>query len=161
LVERLADIPNVVGLKWSMPDTGHMQFEQAISSYSKRFSIIDNQMRFVVSHMLGARAIEVHIANFYPEWAVQLWRLLEDHRYEEAQREIVRVAMPFMTLWLEMEQYTSGDGYLDKLCMELVGLGSSRSRPPTRDVREVFRDQVRSMLERAGVPLRQTAGVTP
>jgi len=45
-----------------------------------------------------------------------------------------------------MEQYTSGDGYLDKLCMELVGLDSSRSRPPTRDVREPFRQKARQML---------------
>jgi len=48
--------------------------------------------------------------------------------------------MPFMTLRAEMESYTSGDGYLDKLCMELVGLDSSRCRPPTRDVRERYRD---------------------
>jgi hypothetical protein len=56
-----------------------------------------------------------------------------------------------MSLWQEMEQYTSGDGYLDKLCMELVGLGSSRCRPPTRDVRDRFRDQARRMLEDTGV----------
>ncbi len=31
--------------------------------------------------------------------------------------------MPFYKLWVEIEKsYTSGDGYLDKLCMELVGL---------------------------------------
>ena len=46
---------------------------------------------------------------------------------------MVDVAMPFMALWQEMETWTSGDGYLDKLCMELLGLGSSRCRPPTRD----------------------------
>ena len=44
--------------------------------------------------------------------------------------------MPFYKLWVEIEKnYTSGDGYLDKLCMELIGLDSSRCRPPTRDVR--------------------------
>ena len=39
---------------------------------------------------------------------------------------LVREAMPFYKLWVEIEKtYTSGDGYLDKLCMELVGLDSS------------------------------------
>ena len=44
------------------------------------------------------------------------------------------------------DTFTGGDGYLDKLCMELVGLPSSRNRPPTRDVREKFREQARQML---------------
>jgi len=57
-----------------------------------------------------------------------------------------------MALWHEMESYTGGDGYLDKLCMELVGLGSSRCRPPTRDVRERYRAQTLAMLRQCGVP---------
>ena len=60
--------------------------------------------------------------------------------------------MPYMMLWGEMEAFTAGDGYLDKLCMELVGLPSSRSRPPTRDVRPQFRERCRQMLLQAGVP---------
>ena len=78
--------------------------------------------------------------------------MLERGEYAEAQREMARVAMPFMALWAEMEAFTSGDGYLDKLCMELVGLDSSRSRPPTRDVRPLFREKARQMLLDCGVP---------
>ena len=77
-----------------------------------------------------------------------------DHgeRYAEVEREIMNVAAPYYWLWQEMEQYTSGDGYLDKLCMELVGLDSSRCRPPTRDVRERFRHKARQMLLDCGTP---------
>lgn len=152
MVDRLTALPNVVGLKWSMPDRGFMEFERILSRFSRSFSIIDNQMRFVTSHMLGARAIEVHVGNYWPQWAVGLWELLERCQYVEAQKEMVTVAMPFMELWGEMERFTSGDGYLDKLCMELVGIGSSRCRPPTRDVREQFRDRARQMLIACGVP---------
>ena len=152
IVELLTALPNVVGLKWSMPDEGWMEFEQVICRFADRFSIIDNQMRFVTSHMLGARGIEVHVCNYWPQWGVKLWGLLEAQQYVEAQRELVRVAMPFMALWQEMEQQTSGDGYLDKLCMELVGIGSSRCRPPTRDVREKYREKARQMLLECGVP---------
>jgi 4-hydroxy-tetrahydrodipicolinate synthase len=152
LVEQLAGIPNVVGLKWATPDTGAMAFEQIVTRFHDRFAIIDNQMRYVISHMLGARSIEIHVANYWPEWAVRMWDLLEAGAYPDAQRELVKVAMPFMALWTEMESFTSGDGYLDKLCMELVGLPSSRSRPPTRDVRPLYREKARQMLIASGVP---------
>lgn len=152
VVERLTQLPNVVGLKWSNPDKGNMEFEQIITRFSGQFSIIDNQMRFVVSHMLGARGIEVHVCNYWPQWGARIWNLLETSQYIEAQQELIHVAMPFMALWQEMEQYTSGDGYLDKLCMELIGIGSSRCRPPTREIREKYREKARDMLIRAGVP---------
>ena len=152
LAERLVEFANVVGLKWATPDTGFMEFEQVVATFSDRLSIIDNQLRFVTSHMLGARAIEVHICNHWPEWGVRLWKMLEDRRYEEVQRELMDVALPFYQLWSEMEKYTSGDGYLDKLCMELVGLASSRCRPPTRDVRANFRKRARRMLLDCGTP---------
>lgn len=152
MVARLAEVPNVVSIKWSTPDTSTMNFEGVVSRYADRFAIIDNQIRFVTSHILGARAIEIHQGNYWPQWAVGLWQTLERGEYAEAQREMVRVIMPFMALWAEMETYTSGDGYIDKLCMELVGLDSSRSRPPTRDVRSRYREQTRQMLLDCGVP---------
>jgi dihydrodipicolinate synthase/N-acetylneuraminate lyase len=157
MVERLADIPNVVSLKWSTPDTSMMAFEAIISRFGDRFAIIDNQMRYVTSHILGARSIEIHQGNYWPQWAVGLWQMLERGEYVVAQREMTRVCMPFMTLWSEMEAFTSGDGYLDKLCMELVGLDSSRCRPPTRDVRPLFRERAREMLLDCGVPGVQAA----
>ena len=152
MVERLCELPNLVGLKWAVPTALFMESEQVISRFAERLCIIDNQLRFVTSHILGARGIEVHICNYWPQWGVRLWYLLENHEYVKAQKELVRVAMPFYTLWQEMMQYTGGDGYLDKLCMELVGLPSSRCRPPTRDVRDQFRDKARQMLIESGVP---------
>ena len=152
LIDRLADIPQVVGLKWSVPDTDWASFESSISKYSSRFSIIDNQLRFVTSHMLGARGIEVHTCNYWPQWGVRMWEMLENQSYVEAQVEIMKVVIPFMDLWKEMEQYSGGDGYLDKLCMELVGMDSSRNRPPTRDLRNQFRHKAHQMMAQSGVP---------
>lgn len=151
-IEEMLALPNVVGLKWSTADTGVMGFEQAVSRYSSTLSIIDNQLRFVTSNMLGARAIEVHVCNYWPEWGVRMVQLLEERNYTEAQQQLVDVVLPFMKLWREIEAHTSGDGYLDKLCMELVGLDSSRCRPPTRDVRDLYREQAREMLLACGVP---------
>ena len=78
---------------------------------------------------------------------------LKNKNYQEVQNDLIEKIMPFYHLWAQIEQeYTSGDGYLDKLCMELVGLPSSRCRPPTRDIRQKYKDQTRNMMLRSGVP---------
>ena len=156
IVERMTELENVVGLKWSTPTPSFMAFERAVVQFADRLSVIDNQGSYITSHMLGARGLEIHPCNYWPQWGARMWELLENKQYEEVERETIRVIMPFYVIWEEMSKYTSGDGYLDKLCMELVGLGSSRCRPPTRDVRDQFREQVRDMLLQCGVP-----GVTP
>jgi dihydrodipicolinate synthase/N-acetylneuraminate lyase len=153
LIERLLEIPAVVGLKWACPRTDAMEFEDVIANLSPRLTIIDNHLQFVASHILGARGFEVHLCNFWPEWGVRLIDDLAGGDYVAVQKALVREALPFYKLWTEIErEYTSGDGYLDKLCMELVGLPSSRCRPPTRDVRGAYRERARAMLRGIGVP---------
>jgi 4-hydroxy-tetrahydrodipicolinate synthase len=152
-VEKLIRIPNVVGLKWACPRTDAMEFEDVVSSFAERLTIIDNHLMFAVSAMLGARAFEVHLCNYWPEWGIRLIDDIDNGDWLAVQRALVDQAMPFYKLWVEIEQtYTSGDGYLDKLCMELVGLDSSRCRPPTRDIRDAYRERCRQMLVATGVP---------
>ena len=155
MVERLAEIPNVVGLKWATPRTDAMEFETVTSHFSDRFTIIDNNLFFAFSAMpaLGARAFEVHLCNFWPEWGIKLIDEVHAGNYSEVARMLVSEAMPFYRLWTQIEaNYTSGDGYLDKLCMELIGLPSSRCRPPTRDVRERYRGETLAMMQAIGTP---------
>lgn len=158
-VERLVEIPNVVALKWATPRTDAMEFEDVVSTFSKRLDIIDNHLMFAQSHALGASAFEVHLSNYWPAWGLKLLADLNAGRYGEVQRYLVSEAMPFYKLWMEIERtYTSGDGYLDKLCMELIGLDSSRCRPPTRDVRDGWRERCRAMMLQTGVPGVLAAG---
>ena len=155
MIERLASIPNIVGLKWATPRTDAMEFEDVASHFSTRFTIIDNNLFFAHSAMpsLGAKAFEVHNCNFWPEWGIKLIKEVRAANYPEIARMLVEEAMPFYKLWVDIEKnYTSGDGYLDKLCMELIGLPSSRCRPPTRDIRERYRDAAHTMLKKIGAP---------
>jgi 4-hydroxy-tetrahydrodipicolinate synthase len=153
MVDRLAEIPSVVGLKWATPRTDAMEFETVCTRYSDRFTIIDNNLLFTMSWMMGARSIEMHLCNYWPEFALKMLADLKAGRYEEVQAAIISGVMPFYHLWSRIEsEYTSGDGYLDKLCMELVGLPSSRCRPPTRDIRQVYRKETAEMMIRSGVP---------
>ena len=155
MVERLAEIPNIVGLKWATPRTDAMEFEDVCSHFSERFTIIDNNLFFAFSSMpaLGARGFEVHNCNFWPEWGIKLIDEVRAGDYTEIARMLVEEALPFYKLWVDIERnYTSGDGYLDKLCMELIGLPSSRCRPPTRDIRDVYRSETLAMLRTIGAP---------
>jgi 4-hydroxy-tetrahydrodipicolinate synthase len=155
MIERLAEIPNIIGLKWAAPRTDAMEFEDVTSHFSKRFTIIDNNLFFGMSAMpsLGARAFEVHLCNFWPEWGIRLIDEVRAGNYAEITRMLVQEGLPFYKLWVEIERdFTSGDGYLDKLCMELIGLPSSRCRPPTRDVRGPYRAATHAMMEKIGVP---------
>ena len=153
LVERLSEIPNVVGLKWACPRTDAMEFEDVVSTFADRLTIIDNHLMFAESAMLGAKAFEVHLCNYWPEWGIRLIDNVRSERWKDIQLSLVREAMPFYKLWVEIEKtFPRGDGYLDKLCMELIGLPSSRCRPPTRDVRAGYRGRCRTMMLATGVP---------
>ena len=153
MVERLAEIPNVVSLKWSTPDTrddgvradrqpvlrplrDHRQPDALRDQPHPRRPVDRGPRRQLLAAVGASSCGRCSSAASTPRRSAR-WS---------------RVAMPFMALWAEMEAFTSGDGYLDKLCMELVGLDSSRSRPPTRDVRPKFREQARQMLLDCGVP---------
>ena len=155
LIDRIKDLQNIVGLKWATPRTDAMEFEDVTSTYSGRFTIIDNNLFFPYSAMkpLNATAFEVHMCNFWPEWGAKLINEVKNKNFEEIARMMVEEAMPFYKLWVEIEtNYTSGDGYLDKLCMELAGLPSSRCRPPTRDVREEYRQRTLDYMKKIKVP---------
>ena len=154
-IEKIKNLPNIVGLKWATPRTDAMEFEDVTSTYSGRFTIIDNNLFFPYSAMkpLNATAFEVHMCNFWPEWGAKLINEVKNKNFEEIARMMVEEAMPFYKLWVEIEtNYTSGDGYLDKLCMELTGLPSSRCRPPTRDVREKYRQRTLEYMKKIKVP---------
>lgn len=149
-LDRLLRLPNAVGLKWSAPSA--YEYNKGLRRFAKRTLIFDNQLQFVLSHMLGARGIDTHPSNYWPEWGVRLWGLLEEGKYKEAEDAITKVLMPFYDLLMEIAQFTGSEGNLDKLCLELIGFESSPPRPPVRDFRDKFRDKARKMLRDCGVP---------
>ncbi len=150
LLERLLQIPQLAAVKLASPSGS--EFDAFLRQFAGRTCVIDNQLEFIKSHTLGARAINLHPANWYPAWALKFWNLLETRQYFEAQQEMSRVVGACYDLYGEIGKYTGGEGHLDKMCLELIGFDSSRCRPPVREVRDRFREQVRRMLLETGVP---------
>jgi dihydrodipicolinate synthase/N-acetylneuraminate lyase len=150
LIGRVLELPGVVALKLAAASV--LDFERGLRLFAGKTVVIDNQLDFVRSHMLGGQGVNVHPSNYWPQWGICLWELLEAKRYLEAQQEMTRAISPYYDLATEIEKFTGGEGHLDKLCLELVGLDSSRCRPPIRDIRPRFRDAARKMLRDCGVP---------
>lgn len=149
-LEKLIEARNVIAIKWYSPER-HV-FERAMRDYSRDIMFIDNSLQFIFSHLLGARGINVHISNYWPEWGQKFWSLMEQGQYAEAQREMTRVVMPFYDLSIDIANFTGGEGHIDKLLLEYVGLEGGRCRPPTRDIRPLFGEAVRKMAADCGVP---------
>ena len=55
----------------------------------------------------------------------------------------------------DIGRVTGGEGHIDKLALELVGLPGGITRPPTRPLPPVFRDRLRRLCLQAGVPLNR------
>jgi 4-hydroxy-tetrahydrodipicolinate synthase len=150
LVERLVETPNVVAIKWYSPD--QYVFERAMREYSRRIMFIDNSLQFVFAHLSGAGGLNLHVGNYWPQWAQRFWDMLEAGQYADAQREMTRVVQPYYDMCAEVSRFTGGEGHIDKLCLEYVGLEGGRCRPPTRDIRSRFGERVRQMAADCGVP---------
>jgi hypothetical protein len=70
--------------------------------------------------------------------------------------------MPFYKLWVEIEKtYTSGDGYLDKLCMELVGSDSPLPAADARRSRQITRALPEKCSSRLAYPGAEVCAAVP
>jgi len=145
-----------------------MEFEDVVSHFAGKLTIIDNNLLFTMSHMMGARAFEVHLCNYWPEWGIKLLERLEAGDYAEVQRMMVEEAKPFYKLWVEIEKnFTSGDGYLTSSAWSWSAWIPAAAARPLRDVRSLNREKCRAMMIESGVPgvisprRRMTAQIQP
>jgi len=81
MVDRLAELPNVVALKWSAQSS--REYTTGIHRFSDRLAIIDNAGNPVWAHLLGAVGFITHQSNFWPAYPLSLWQLLEARRYDD------------------------------------------------------------------------------
>lgn len=150
MVARLVETPGVIGIKWYSGNR-HV-FEKAMRDYASKTMFIDNSLQYIFSHAMGARGINLHVSNYWPQWGQQFWQMLEARKYAEAQKEMTRVVQPYYDLCTEVAAFTGGEGHLDKLCLEYVGLPGGRCRPPTRDIRAKYGVKVFDMAKSIGIP---------
>jgi len=72
LVDRLTKFSSVIGIKWATTRSDSIEFERVCVKFPERFIIIGNNLLFKISFMMGARAIEMHPCNYWPEFGINL-----------------------------------------------------------------------------------------
>lgn len=149
-VERLAELRNVVALKWSAPS--FRQFTEGLYRLANRLAIIDNDVQFVWSHLLGAVGFITHVSNFWPEYPLTLWRLLEQRDYQGVVAKLAEFQWQW-DKWVEkVTAETEGEGPFIKAAMEEVGLHAGPPRPPARPVSPKLREELHQLFDQVGVP---------
>jgi len=153
MIQRLLEIPQVVALKWSSPD--QLGYQIVLLRFADRLGVIDNHLLPVFNRMMGGSGANLHPALFWPEWGARLWGLLDEGSWLEAQHEVNRVLLPYYELVKEINPITGGEGHIDKLGLELLGLPGGRNRPPTRPLPPMFKERLRDFFLEIGAPLNR------
>jgi dihydrodipicolinate synthase/N-acetylneuraminate lyase len=88
LVGRIADLPNVIGLKWYSTDLAN--WTEAYERFSERLAIIDNNAVWTsgLGFMMGAKGFVSQVANFAPEYELNILNLLRQKQWEKALEEM-------------------------------------------------------------------------
>ena len=150
VLDALADLEWVLGLKWSHPSSFY--FMRGVERYADRLAIVDNALMQVPSHMLGAVGFITHLANIWPQHEMALWKQLERGDYVAAMAEIGRVNWRWYEFRGKMGAFSGGESHVVKAAYELIGRRGGPSRPPMRALTDEHRVELKALLKEIGVP---------
>lgn len=152
VLERLRDVPNIVAVKESAPDT--RRFTDIINVFGDRYTLLAglDDVAFE-GFMLGAVGWVSGLTNAFPQESIQLVEAIRAGDLNRA-RAIYRWFMPLLHLDAEHDLVQS-----IKLAEQVMGRGSERVRPPRLPLAGERRRQVIAMVERAAAT-RPTARAT-
>jgi dihydrodipicolinate synthase/N-acetylneuraminate lyase len=151
----LAEIETVRVVKFGANDQN--EFASGVSILCEDLVVIDNSGQHIWSHMLGARGFITHISNFWPEYPLQIWQLLEQGEYVAVKDALIA----FKWKWAEWQhkviKVTGGEAPFSKAAMETVGLRAGPPRLPAVRPPQELLDELRTIFDSAGVPQAQMA----
>ena len=141
-IKQLADIPNIVCLKESAPDTRRFtDFYNAIGDKIMLFAGLDDVA--LEGLILGARGWVSGLTNAFPKESLALYEAFLAGDLDTA-RAIYRWFMPLLHLDAEHDLVQS-----IKLAEQVMGRGSERVRPPRYPLAGARRAEVIAMVEKA------------
>lgn len=158
-IERLAELPRCVALKWSTP-TGCGDYMRGVAQLAHRLAVVDNQGLHVMTHLLGGTGYVTHLANVWPEHDLEVWRLLETGDYRAAQTKLTAANWPWADFRVKMWKRTGSESPVIKTALELCGRPGGPSRLPTRSLTSEERSELRELLRHIGVPLATSEFLT-
>jgi 4-hydroxy-tetrahydrodipicolinate synthase len=142
VLEKLADIPNIVAVKESAPDP--RRFTDLINIFGDRYVLMAGLDDVALEGMiLGAHGWVSGLTSAFPQESVALIAALQRGDIAEARR-IYRWFMPLLHLDAEHDLVQS-----IKLAEQIMGRGSERVRLPRLPLAGERRKQVIEMVEKA------------
>lgn len=149
-LERLAELPNIVAVKESAPDT--RRFTDLINAFGDRFVLMAGLDDVALEGLiLGAEGWISGLTSAFPAESVALYDAFVAGDLARA-LEIYRWFMPLLHLDAEHDLVQS-----IKLSEQIMGRGSERVRPPRLPLTGARRAQVEAMVRQAAA-VRPTGG---
>lgn len=146
---RLQDAEHVTAIKWKVPDGEN--YDQ-MGQFSHIFNVIDNSGQPVRAHKLGAAGYISPWVAAYPPHDLEVWQLLEAHRYDEAQAKLDRILGP-ISAWVAKAADRSGGYRQPKAVMAAMGHPVGPPRPPTLPVDDDEMAEIKGILKEIGWPV--------
>ena len=147
-VLRLKDAEHVAAIKWSVPDGE--DYDQILKA-TDIFNIIDNSGRTTAVHCHkngGVGYISALVAS-YPAHDIEVFQLMEQGRYDEAQTKIETVNSA-LAPWMAKTGAVSGGYRQGKGLLAALGRPMGQPRPPTLPCSQSEIDEVKPILEELG-----------
>ncbi len=147
LVERMADIPNVVAYKDELGDV--RGFGEIVERVGDRLVYVNGRAEPVMGYYAsaGANVLATAIGNFDPPLALAAHAAASHLDFDELRR----VLAPRATPWYRLRERNRG--YLisvSKASMSLMGLAGGVVRPPLSDLRPEVQAELRTLMEDIG-----------
>jgi dihydrodipicolinate synthase/N-acetylneuraminate lyase len=141
-LKRLAEVPNIVSLKESAPDS--RRFTDIYNALGERYVLFAGLDDFAFEGLaLGAKGWVSGLTNAFPVESLKFYEALRDGNLEVA-RKIYRWFMPLLHLDSEHDLVQS-----IKLAEQVMGRGSERVRPPRLVLAGERRAEVIAIIEAA------------
>ncbi len=150
-LSRMADeIPNLVGVKWRGRDDYETYLGYRLCA--RKLSMIENALHLTLTtpHQLGSRAFVTYIGIVWPEYDLEVWRLLECEDYAKASALLLTLAVPLYEL-----AATKVRGEHSNVMAELrrlAGFPAWTPRRPTRPVPPEASKELEELFASAGAP---------
>ena len=152
MLDQLVDLDHVVSLKWAAP-AGGSQYMRGVVRYGEKIAVIDNAGMWPVTSMLGGSGFITHLATIWPEHELQIYALTQAGEYRKAMDSMRAVNWPWEELQGKIGSRTSAEAPTVKCALELCGRRGGPVRPPSRDLTEEERSDLRRVLAKIGAPV--------
>jgi len=153
LMSRLAELDNVVAVKWECLDV--INWAGCLRLFSEKLNFIDNSWQThatgPLGHMLGAKGLVSFTANFDPKLDLEFWSLLENRQYDKFIEIWSEKVVSFWVALGENPLPSLGEGPFMKALMELAGKPCGPPLPPQVELTDENKEKLRKVCTSVGL----------